>query len=135
MYFSLKTSDSNFNITIDKPITLITGNSSTGKSCLIEEAKFRSDYTTDASNVYFEIDELRLRYAEPNSLFMIEAEYNSDKLLKDLKVLSSNLRDDICVVLIGRAYIRSLPLPIEAIEKLVTVKGITKNVPYKGGEL
>lgn len=126
----------NFDLHITHRITVLLGDSGTGKTALCAAIKHRhckkqsilplrvyemnaEDNVLTAKNMIYVIDTEELEYGTELNIFS----------------RADIVKQNLFVVLIGRAGINRLPIPISAIHKLVTVKGVTKNIPVYPDEM
>ena len=124
---------SNFNLKFDKPISIVIGDSSTGKTTILEDINRDIDFETDASEVIIQMTSTTLNSCPSGALILLD---ESDRFYnKNFQYLLQNTRSDLNVVIFGRKRIKELPIPTTAVYKLITVKGITKNIPYCDSEL
>lgn len=126
----------NFDLHIKHRITVLIGDSSTGKTALWstlndKDCKPRAPYPV--INYSIGIEPL-VQYSR-DTVYVIETEVlHSDTRLGIFSKVDF-VKQNIYVVLIGRAGIHRLPVPISALHKLIVVKGVTKNVPIYPEEM
>lgn len=134
MYLHVKSVSSNYNISLEQQITVIIGNSSTGKSTLVETLnKKRVNYETDASKLFYDINELFIDIYPEKSLFILDEDLID--LNEKLSYISSIKRSDLYFLIMSRKSLRQIPLSVESVHKFINVQGITKNVNYFNREL
>ena len=129
MYLQLSSKGFNFNLTIEHRISVILGDSASGKTTLANNinrrnVKLETDFSTITSDYLPELENSYL----PNTLFIFDED--SETLWKCVKYISKCNRDDLYFLILGRNHIKELPVPIDAVYKFIEVKGITKNVAY-----
>ena len=118
-----------FSLRFNNVLNAIVGNSSTGKTLLAEiisTGRYKIKDTDAASVIVFTAG-LPVNLLRSNTLLIIDLDNFSYDALKE--TFSIN-RDDICIVCLGRKFLRNLPLSIYNLYRLETVKGITKNIIY-----
>lgn len=124
---------SNFNLKFDKTISIVIGDSSTEKTTILEDINRDLEFDTDASEVIVQLTSTTLDSCPSGALILLD---ESDRFYnKNFQYLLQNNRNDLNVVIFGRKHIKELPIPVTAVYKLITVKGITKNIPYCDSEL
>lgn len=130
MFIEVSFENFHFRITVDDPLSAIIGDTATGKTAFISAVrKMKStEMKTDATAVLTEVtlDILPLLPSGTALLLDLDDMANS----KILDTLSRDRRNDIYVIVFGRKWLRRLPLDCANVYKLITVKGITKNVPF-----
>lgn len=126
MYFSI----SNFQLNLNKQVTVIIGDTASGKTTLVREILGGEKYTTNASSINVILEESMLQHYLPNSLFILDESVTSQKYKEHISLITKCNREDLYFVLLSRSGLCNIPLSIESIYKFVEVQGITKNIPY-----
>lgn len=127
MYLHLTARTCTFNINVEYPVTVILGDSSTGKTALVKLLDRGTPYTTNAATVLTNIEPYMVDFLPINSLIVIDIdELKNSELIDKISLCK---RDDVEFILLGRKYLNRLELPIEAIHQFIDVKGVTKNIP------
>ena len=99
MYLRLNSPLANYNIQLKETITVVSGDSSTGKSKILSLLRQGQRYTTDATKVYLNCDTNTISYAIEGSLLIVD----TDELLSPdvLDSIFHAKRDDVKVLLLG----------------------------------
>ena len=134
MYLNLlcKNEDIKYNITLNNILTVIVGDSSTGKTKLTDII-LKNDYVkmeTDAKEVVVYSSINVIKYLPSNSIVLVD----SDTVrLDDVIQISKLCRDDLYILYLGRKYLKNLPLSVYSMYSFKIVHGITKNIeiPFK----
>ena len=134
MYLNLlcKNEDIKYSITLNNILTVIVGDSSTGKTKLTDII-LKNDYVKMETNaeevvVYSSINVIK--YLPSNSIVLVD----SDTVrLDDVIQISKLCRDDLYILYLGRKYLKNLPLSVYNMYDFKIVHGITKNIeiPFK----
>lgn len=135
MYLKVIGTVCNYVITLDSPITVVIGDTSTGKSNLtgVLRAHSYTSLQTDATIVYTDFKADFISGVQPGTLLVIDLDSEPNPSLLDALVKCG--RDDIYALIFGRRWLERLPLNCDNMCRLITVKGITKNVPFYDKEL
>lgn len=120
--------DCHYQINIDKRLSLITGDSATGKSNLVAQIS-RKSATQIICNMDVIVFVTKMKIiGYSNTCFICDLDMIES--ITDIKTILSVQaeKDNIYFILLGRSFIKSLPLSIDAIYDFKTVRGITENV-------
>lgn len=126
----------NFDLHITHRITVLLGDSGTGKTALCTEIKHRNSKKQSIMPLrVYEMNADDNILNAKNMIYVIDTEdlgYGTDLgIFSRADIVKQNL----FVILIGRTGIKRLPIPIGAIHKLINVKGVTKNMPVYPEEM
>lgn len=130
MYLNLKSNLTTYDLHFSHPLNLIIGDSSTGKTALVEalrKIKYEN-INTDASTIITSLEPWAVGSVPSNSLVILDTDTMSSSETVDK--ISKSKRDDVCFVILGRKWARRLPITMCNTFKLVEVKGLTKNVLF-----
>lgn len=122
-----ETKNTHFSLNLNSLITVIGGDSATGKSLLynlLNKTKCK-ELNTNASTVIQYTQGIPIDCLKPNSLVVIESDSISIDVVKE--ILYSG-RTDIFILYLGRKYIKSLPISADDLYRFEDVQGVTKNI-------
>lgn len=133
MYLIYKNNHINFNLNFQNKLNLIIGDSSTGKTTIVEEmSKHQSLIRTDAERIFFNpvedvIDMIIDKFIKGKFMLVIDSdEYSTSSVIDKITSIPDDI--DICIIVMGRKFSRRLPVTARDIYKLVTIQGATKNI-------
>ena len=135
MFIEVSFENFHFRITVDEPLSAIIGDTATGKTAFISAVrKMQSTgVKTDATTILTEVTLDILPFLPSGTALLLDLDAMASCDILD--ALSRDRRNDIYVIVFGRKWLRRLPLDCANVYKLITVKGITKNVPFCDEEL
>lgn len=122
-------------LNIDKRLSVISGDSSTGKTMITEVLKNKDTKCISSHSIVSIDTDVQYEVSMKNSVIIVDLDSVNDfKTVTNLLSIITPENNNY-IILLGRKYLRNIPIPINALYDLKVIRGVTKNVRRYDSEI